>query len=52
MRRPDFVNGTGNPTITPSSVDHGVRFTGSPTPTLNITAEDTDGKSVLTAYSV
>jgi hypothetical protein len=52
MRRPDFVNGTGNPTITPSSTDAGTTFASSPTPTLNITAEDTDGENVQTVYQV
>jgi hypothetical protein len=52
MRRPDFVNGTGNPTITPSAADNGTTYTTSHTPTLNITAEDTDGENVQTNYQV
>jgi hypothetical protein len=52
MRVPDFVNGTGNPVTTPSSVDGNVTFTTTHTPTLNITAEDTDGEPVATAYQV
>ena len=52
MRRPDFVNGTGNPAITPSAVDNGTTFTTSHTPTLKITAEDTDGENVQTVYQV
>ena len=52
MRPPDFVNGTGNPAITPSSTDAGTTYTTSPTPTLNITAEDTDGENVQTVYQV
>jgi hypothetical protein len=52
MRRPDFAGGTGNPTITPSATDSGTTFATSPTPTLNITAEDTDGENVQTSYQV
>ena len=52
MRRPDFVNGTGNPVTTPSTVDNGTTFVTSRTPTLKITAEDTDGEDVVTNYQI
>jgi hypothetical protein len=52
MRVPDFVGGTGNPQTTPSATDNGTTFVTSSTPTLNITAEDTDGENVQTVYQL
>jgi hypothetical protein len=53
FRTPDLVGGDGSPTTTPTPVtDNGTNFVTSATPTMKITAEDTDGENVYNIYEV